>query len=66
MESDGQASFGEPLTIEGQVRHSFPSPAKLADVGEQPLQRPGPRVPGKIRGRRLPYGRRPETRIWTS
>ena len=31
-------SFGEPLSIDGQVRCSFPSPAKLAEVGEQPLR----------------------------
>ena len=37
MESMARA-FGEPLEIDGQVRHSFSSPARLAEVGEQPLR----------------------------
>ena len=35
------AEFGSPLTLNGQTRHSFPSPADLAEAGEGELRRLG-------------------------
>jgi N-glycosylase/DNA lyase len=33
--------FGEPLTLDGQVRHTFPTPAQLVEAGEMELRRLG-------------------------
>ena len=35
------AEFGSPLTLNGQTRYSFPSPADLAEAGEDELRRLG-------------------------
>ena len=40
MERMAQA-FGEPIELDGQVRHSFPDPAALAEAGEMELRRLG-------------------------
>ena len=34
-------TFGDPVGMDGQVRHVFPTPAKLAEAGEQELRRLG-------------------------
>ena len=34
-------TFGEPITMDGQVRHTFPPPALLAEAGEMELRRLG-------------------------
>jgi N-glycosylase/DNA lyase len=34
-------SFGEPIALDGQVRHSFPTPCQLNQAGEQELRRLG-------------------------
>ena len=49
-------SFGEPLSIDGQVRYSFPSPDKVGRSRRAASQGLGAGVPGKIRGCRLPHG----------
>ncbi|MCH7736518.1 MAG: hypothetical protein IH872_03850 [Chloroflexi bacterium] len=33
--------FGDPLSLNGQIRHTFPSPADLAEAGEGELRRLG-------------------------
>ena len=34
-------SFGEPIAMDGQVRHAFPTPSQLAEAGEAELRRLG-------------------------
>ena len=34
-------SFGDPITMDGQVRHAFPTPSQLAEASEQELRRLG-------------------------
>ena len=34
-------SYGTPIELDGQVRHSFPTPAQLAEAGEMELRRLG-------------------------
>ena len=34
-------TFGDPIRMDGQVRHSFPTPAQLAEAGELELRRLG-------------------------
>ncbi len=34
-------SFGDPIVLDGQVRHAFPTPAQLGEASEQELRRLG-------------------------
>ena len=48
-------SFGDPLAMDGQVRHVFPTPAQLGEAGEAELRRLGLgfRAPGENAGSAL-------------
>lgn len=48
--------FGEPICLDGEVRHAFPSPAQLVEAGEQALRELG-------LGFRAPYVDRATRRV---